>query len=121
MRTEDMRNDRAIRNRIRRRRQLRNRLAMCFLTIMLVTVFSSVFFGFRTRAQENDGEKACKYYKSITVERGDTLWHYAKEYGDQRYYEDCNAYIREVKSINSLRGDEITAGCHLILPYYSPL
>lgn len=123
MRAEDNRNSRAVRNRARRRRQLRRRLIMCFLTFVLVTVFSAAFFGFRARAQENDmkndGKQGYKYYKSITVEGGDTLWHYAQEYGDQHYYEDCNAYIREVKNINSLQSDQITAGCHLILPYYS--
>ncbi|MCI8614444.1 LysM peptidoglycan-binding domain-containing protein [Parablautia intestinalis] len=125
MRTEDNRNSRAIRNRTRRRCQLRSRLIMCFLTFILVTVFSAAFFGFRARAQENDmkndGKQAYKYYKSITVEAGDTLWHYAQEYGDQHYYEDCNAYIQEVKNINSLQSDQITTGCHLILPYYSSL
>ena len=70
---------------------------------------------------KNDGKQAYKYYKSITVEAGDTLWHYAQEYGDQHYYEDCNAYIQEVKNINSLQSDQITTGCHLILPYYSSL
>lgn len=121
MRTEDIRNHRSIRNRIRRKRQLRNRLVMCFLTILLVVAFSSFFFGFGAKAQENNEEKAYKYYKSITIEVGDTLWHYAKQYGDERYYDDCNDYIREVKRINSLRNDQITAGAHLILPYYGSL
>ncbi len=119
MRGENIRNNRTMRNRIRRNRQIRNRLMMCFLTIILVAAFSSFFFGFRTKAQENDEGKAYKYYKSITIEAGDTLWHYAKQYGDERYYDNCNDYIREVKSINALRSDHITAGCHLILPYYS--
>ena len=43
MRTEDNRNSRAIRNRTRRRCQLRSRLIMCFLTFILVTVFSAAF------------------------------------------------------------------------------
>lgn len=119
MRSKDIRNNRVIRNKIRRKRQLRNRLAM--FSILLVTAFSSLFFGFGTKAQENNEEKAYKYYKSITVEAGDTLWHYAKQYGDDRYYGDYHDYIREVKSINSLRNDKITTGAHLILPYYSPL
>lgn len=113
--------DRAMRNRIRRKRQLHNRLMMCFCTVILVAGFSCFFFGFRAKAQETNEEIAYKYYKSITIESGDTLWRYAKQYGDPRYYDNCNEYIREVKNINSLRSDQITAGCHLILPYYSSL
>ncbi len=115
---KDLSLTRSLRNKIRRKRQLQKRLVMCFLTLVLITILSSFSFGFRTKAQESNEDAAYKYYKSITVEDGDTLWNYARQYGDLRYYDDCNDYIKEVKSINSLQNDKITAGCHLILPYY---
>lgn len=107
-------------NRIRRRRELRNRFMMCVLTLVLVIGFSILFFSFKTKAQGNDEKILYKYYKSIVVEEGDTLWYYACQYVEESYYDSYDDYIKEVIMINSLKDDAITAGQHLILPYYSP-
>ena len=107
-------------NRIRRRRELRHRFIMCVLTLVLILGFSTLFFSFKTKAQGNDEEILYKYYKSIVVEEGDTLWHYACQYVEESYYDSYDDYIKEVIMINSLTDDAITAGQHLILPYYSP-
>lgn len=105
-------------NRIRRRRELRHHLMMGLLTIFLVISFSSLFFSFRTKAQGQD-TLYYKYYKSVVVEEGDTLWRYACEYALDSYYDSPDAYIQEVVHINSLSEEQITYGQHLILPYYS--
>lgn len=106
-------------NKIRRRRELRRHFQMCILTFLLIISFSSAFFTIRTRAQGNNEKFLYKYYKSIVVEEGDTLWEYACQYGDETYYKSYHNYIKEVISINSLEDDRITTGQHLILPYYS--
>ena len=59
-----------------------------------------------------------KYYTSITVESGDTLWDIAKEYRKSET-SDINSYIDEIKSINNLVTDDITAGQNLIIVYYA--
>lgn len=59
-----------------------------------------------------------KYYKSITIEYGDTLYDIAKEHITEEY-KDINEYISEVKSINQLSSDKITAGCCIVIPYYA--
>ena len=107
-------------NRLRRRRQLRRHLIMCMLTFVLVISLSSVFFALRTKAQNSNEDILYKYYKSVMVEDGDTLWNYAELYGDSHFYEKNEDYIKEVIEMNSLDSDEITAGQYLILPYYSP-
>lgn len=106
-------------NRIRRKRQLRRNIIMCLMTFLLVISLSSVFFSFRTKAQSSDEEILYKYYKSVMVEAGDTLWGYAEEYGNNQYYDSHDAYIREVMNINFLGDEQITKGQYLILPYYS--
>ncbi|MDE5909404.1 MAG: hypothetical protein K2H52_11775 [Lachnospiraceae bacterium] len=106
-------------NRIKRRRELRHRFIMCICTFLLIVTFSSLFFSFRTKAQGRDEEVLYKYYKSIVVEDGDTLWNYACQYGEEQYYDTHDDYIKEVIRINTLSDDRITAGQHLILPYYS--
>lgn len=105
-------------NRIRRQRELRHHFMMGILTMMLVIGFSSVFFGFRSKAQGQE-ERLYKYYKSVVVEEGDTLWAYACEYALDQYYDSPDIYIQEVLHINSMSETQITCGQHLILPYYS--
>lgn len=107
-------------NKIRRRREMRRNLFMCVLTIMLVVSLSLIFFGFGTKAQENDEVIYYKYYTSITVQAGDTLWDYAEQYGDKEHYDSAKDYIKEVIKMNALSNDKITSGQHIILPYYSP-
>lgn len=106
-------------NKLKRRRELRHHFMICILTFVLIISFSLIFFSLRTKAQGNDEELMYKYYKSIVVENGETLWDYACQYGEAKYYDSCDDYIKEVISINSLTEDKITAGQHLILPYYS--
>lgn len=106
-------------NRIKRKRELRHRFMIGIFTFLLVVAFSSLFFSFRTKAQGSDEEVLYKYYKSIVVEDGDTLWNYACQYGEEQYYDSHADYINEVIRINMLSDDTITAGQHLILPYYS--
>ncbi|MDY2700510.1 MAG: hypothetical protein SOV61_13310 [Lachnospiraceae bacterium] len=107
-------------NRLRRRRQLRRHLIMCMLTFVLVISLSSVFFALRTKAQNSNEDILYKYYKSVMVEDGDTLWNYAELYGNKQVHEKNEDYIKEVIEMNFLDSDEITAGQYLILPYYSP-
>lgn len=59
-----------------------------------------------------------KYYTTIQVESGDTLWDIALEYRTVEY-SSIQAYINEVKDINHIIGDEITSGCYLTIPYYA--
>lgn len=105
-------------NRIRRKRELRKNIGMCLVTAALVCSCSILFFGFGTRAQGRDEEVFYKYYRSIVVENGDSLWDYAGEYGDS-HYNSKQQYIQEVMQINGLSDDAITRGQHLVIPYYS--
>ena len=61
-----------------------------------------------------------KYYTSLTVENGETLWDIADKYVDYDHYKNKNSYITEVQHINHLDENcSIDAGQILILPYYS--
>lgn len=59
-----------------------------------------------------------KYYKSVEIEAGDTLWSIAEEYMSDDYNSAFD-YIREIKYINNIQTDKITVGKYLIIPYYS--
>lgn len=106
-------------NKLRRRRQLKRHIGICFITLFLVAGLSMLFFDFKAKAQSIPEEVSYKYYKSVAVEAGDTIWGYAQHYADDEYYASYNSYMEEVMKINSLQNDSIQAGQHIILPYYS--
>lgn len=92
---------------------------MFITTVLLISSFSICFFSFKTKAQSETEEIAYKYYKSIVVESGDTIWDYAKEYAHEDYYDSYESYIKEVIRINAMSDDSIQSGQYLIIPYYS--
>lgn len=106
-------------NRIRRRRALRKHVLTFFMTLLLIAACSTIFFSAKTRAQGNDEQILYKYYKSITVAAGDTLWNFADQYAEPSHYPDHQSYIDEVVRMNGLTDEHITSGQHIVLPYYS--
>ncbi len=84
--------------------------ALCILLVCLL-------FANPVRTSASDG---FKYYTSVTIEAGDTLWSLADDYIDYGHYRNKAVYLAEIRSINHL--DEhsiITPGQLLIIPYYS--
>lgn len=63
-------------------------------------------------------EARYKYYTSIQLHSGDTLWSIAETYMTDEY-EDIYEYIDEVMEINHLGSDYLQAGSKLCVPYYS--
>ena len=71
-----------------------------------------------TQADSEPKAPTYKYYTSIRVSSGDTLWDIAKEYRTEEY-SDISSYIAEVREINHLSSNQITDGMYLCIPYYS--
>lgn len=112
--------DRRIRNNKRMRKlQLRRHMMMSLLTVLLVLGCSGLFFGFKSKAQSGDERIPCKYYKSVMVRSGDTIWDYADLYADWDFYDSHDSYIREVMNMNGLADEHIQSGQYILLPYYS--
>lgn len=59
-----------------------------------------------------------KYYTSIELEEGDTLWSIADTYA-AKGCQSKNDYIEEVKELNQIDENDIHSGQHLLIPYYS--
>ncbi len=86
---------------------------LCFLAVCFLTV------GVLHSSADSEKEHKFKYYTSVVIEDGDTLWSIADQYMD-RDIQGKIAYIEEVKSINHIHdGNRIIAGQMLIVPYYS--
>ena len=60
-----------------------------------------------------------KQYKSILIDEGDTLWNIAEENNNCDISGvSISDYIEDIKSINNLNQDQITAGNYIIIPIY---
>lgn len=109
------------RNRIRRQRIFRRQVMMLVAAITLVLVFVSFMkFSFHVDAQSEDFKPQIKYYTSVTVHSGDTLWSLASERFSEENYKNLNSYISEICKLNHISSaDDLKAGESLIMPYYS--
>lgn len=104
------------RHRKQRRRAV---LILCFFA-MLILMASIVIFSFSRHASyaARQGSSSSKYFKSIEIEKGDTLWSIAQENMDANYYKNVSEYISEIKTVNTLVSDDVKAGNYIIIPYY---
>lgn len=59
-----------------------------------------------------------KTYNSYLINEGDTLTDVARMFYSPTYYGSLQEAIKEVKTLNNLHGDHITAGCYLVIPEY---
>ena len=79
-------------------------------------VLDSIFFVSKSKA--TDEVISFKYYTSVEVEYGDTLWGIASNYMTEEY-RSLQDYIEEIKTLNGLQSDMIRSGQFLVIPYYS--
>ena len=116
-------NRQEIRNRAKRKRMrdvAKKKLMLLMLATILFVIIGGIAIGNNFSSAQVNAEESCeqfKYYKSIVIEDGDTLWSIAKEYCTD-YSVDTQDYIDEVKELNNLSSNEIHQGQHLLIAYY---
>ncbi|MDE7367932.1 MAG: LysM peptidoglycan-binding domain-containing protein [Lachnospiraceae bacterium] len=91
-----------------------------YAIIALITVVITCIFMLHAGPVLNaqSQHETTKYFTTIEVKAGDTLWDIAQEYKTVGY-SSTEAYLDEIRSINHIVGDEITSGCYLTIPYYA--
>lgn len=105
-------------NHMRRVRQLRRRVLFAS-TILCVSLIAGIFgCSLFAKAQAEDAVISYKYFTSVQIQPGDTLYSIAQEYADE-HYRSVYAYIEEVCLTNHLLEEDINAGDYLVIPYYS--
>ena len=110
--------ERANRSLARREAEVRVQKICIMLTVVFVIVVG-VLLGTSVQVFAGKEEQTVihKYYKTICVEAGDTLWDIAGEYVEGTDV-SRQAYIEEVCRLNGLVADEIQAGEHIVVAYY---
>lgn len=91
-----------------------------FLLVVTVMVCSS-FFGHNlmsAMAEEQKSVSYNKYYTSIQIKEGDSLWAIAEHYRNHSG-KSTEEYLKELKNINRLGEDIIHAGNYLTVAYYA--
>lgn len=106
-------------NCLNRQRQVRRNIAVLIISLFIIIAASISFLSFSTEANDMEHQPSYKYYKSIEISKGDTLWSIANANFDADHYKDVNEYVAEVKQLNALTSDNIVSGSHIIVPYYS--
>ena len=111
--------ERKERARIKRRRQVAKRRMILLLAALFVITVGSIVCGsiFSSAKDPATDIPQYKYYKSITIEQGDSLWSIAEEYCTDAY-ENTQDYIDELKELNGLTSETIHEGQHLVVTYY---
>ena len=107
----------ALINRQKRKKQVRYHIIAMILSLLLILTISILFISFSTEANDMEHQPSYKYYKSIEISRGDTLWSIANDNFDAAHYKDIHEYVTEVKMLNALNSDNIIAGSYVIVPY----
>ena len=110
---------RALINRQRRLNQIKLHTLALAISIITVITLSILLISFSTEANDRVHQPSCKYYKSIEITNGDTLWSIANDHFDSAYYKNTREYVSEIKKVNNLTSEKIVAGSYIIIPYYS--
>ncbi len=103
----------------RRARAVQVQRQIAILT-SVVAVALAILLGSSISAMANSPgkPKLHKYYTSIAVESGDTLWSLADDYLVDGLM-DRSAFIAEVSELNHLSDERIHSGAYLVVPYYA--
>ena len=70
-------------------------------------------------SQGADTPSYTRYYKSVLIHRGDSLWKIAEQYCPDGAM-SVGKYMEELKQINQLKDDTIHSGCYLTIVYFEP-
>ncbi len=98
-----------------RQRQMIGRKIFKFISLVTVTVIITLLISgnfFKVKAADNYH----KYYKSITIESGDSLCDLYNTYGEN--FKSDKDFFNEVCMINDLNDENLIQGMSLIVPYY---
>lgn len=92
------------------------------IALSLIVFLGSHFFGhsiMNALAGETEAPAREKYYTSIEIQKGDSLWTIAGSYLENSGMTTAQ-YVKELKNMNGLKEDTIHSGQYLTVMYFAP-
>ena len=120
MRTQNTISERAKLRAKRREARVRRQRRLLAILVLIIASFG-ILLGTSINAlasSKADVASYNKYYTSIRIESGDTLWSITDEYICDLNI-DKKEYINEICELNGICEDEIHAGDYVVVAYYS--
>ncbi|MFT4105844.1 MAG: LysM peptidoglycan-binding domain-containing protein [Lacrimispora sp.] len=90
------------------------------ITLSIIVLLGAGFLGnsiMNTMAGEMEREAAEKYYTSIEIQRGESLWSISERYRENSGLTTAQ-YMKELKNMNGLKEDIIHSGQYLTVMYF---
>ena len=111
---------RSMNNKRRREKQLRRRIiTFCVSASLIIFLALILSFSFRSDASSSQEHKQYRYYTSVSVVSGDSIYSIAEEYMDNLHYRDVDELVYDIASINRISTKaDLTAGTSIFVPYY---
>lgn len=100
---------------------MRVKMKRCHTMIAIfsvIIIFAIILLGSSMHAFANSKENQPihKFYTSIQVDSGDTLWEIAKQYKPEGI--STKAYVKEISTLNRIDENSICTGNHIVIFYY---
>ena len=106
---------------LRKREAIVRKQRTFFVILITLLISLGILLGSSMNAlasSKADVSSYYKYYTSVKIEEGDTLWSMADEYIGNFNLSKAE-YIKEICQINDISKNEIYAGDYIVIPYYS--
>ena len=85
------------------------------LVLAAAIIFTGVLAVGASSPRRSESGNMVRYFETITVKPGDSLWSIAETYRGDDY--SLQGYIRELREMNDISGDTIYAGQRLLITY----
>lgn len=96
---------------IRRRNAMLKRIVLLISSLILLCFITISFMYFKSAAHENRFSDN-KLYRSVQIEKGDSLWSIANRYMTEDYA-NIDQYMDELRNLNNLESDTLIEGNYL--------
>ena len=103
---------------IKRERAFRKKCILLTIAICAAFCIAITQFSFRANAETVSNKQLAVSYKSVMIEKNDTLWDIAVRQTADFPEISIKDYIKKVKKVNRMEGDDIQSGNYLLLPTY---
>lgn len=89
------------------------------MLVLIIGLLTGVFAHSMTsvRAEEQPQKEVTRYYTSVQIKEGESLWSIAADYADQSEI-SISDYIEELKQMNGLQKETIHTGQYLTVVYF---